>query len=580
MKKQYVFVVLLFICRSVFSQSPSWIGEWSNSGNGNFSGWVPSSADVYRPIAFIGSAPTDLLFINISTGWAAVYCYGYNASLQLGWWPAFSNNGNTWLNNTNSGWHIGSTDAYIVMENPGNRSYVLSLVRSGGWAMVSQPAHNGSNYYFVQPWGNGGNGWISGWHIDPNDKYVSGNFYNGTSVHEVFFMNPNGHAALQYFSGGSWSSPWGNGGNGNLSGQWNVNSADQYHAFDYDGNGVDELLCVNTSTGTAKILSFNGSAWTTVWASTNGYISTRPINNGGVFKVNKFKESGNADQLMILKNTSSYYASLHEFSTGGGWVELWNNGGSQYITGWGWLMNSGDAYVVPDRKLVAMSSPRTASARFDWYPSIPQNLSVSATPTGEPKLTWTVSPDFDVAGDGLHAPNPNGIQIWKRIFDGVFWRAYNQIATIAGNSITYTDYSINSAGRGAKKAEYKIRAVDNSGLSSSFTSPVQISYGMYSEEDAKVVFTVVPPSEFTLEQNYPNPFNPVTTIRYGLPQDAKVRITISDLLGRVVAEIVDKEQAAGYHEIQFDASKLSSGIYIYKLEAGKNSIVKKMLLQK
>lgn len=579
MKTYYMLMVLLSLFGSAFSQSPSWIGEWSNNGNGNFSGWVPSSADVYRPIAFTSTESKDLLFINISTGWAVAYWYGVNSSLQLGWWPVFSNNGNTWLNNTYSGWHIGSTDAYIVIENPGNKSYVLSLVRSGGWAMISQPTNNGSNYYFTQPWSNGGNGWIGGWHIDPNDKYVSGNFHGGTSQHEVFFMNPNGHAALNYFSGSGWINVWGNGGNGNLSGQWNISSSDQYFAFDYDGNGIDELLCINVSNSTAKILSNNGSAWTTVWMSTNGYLSTRPINNGGVFKVNKFKESGNADQLMILKNTSPYYASLHEFSIGGGWVELWNNGGSQSITGWGWLMGSGDAYIVPNRKLVAMSSPWTASSRFDWYPSIPQNLSVSATPTGEPKLTWDVSPDFDVAGDGLHAPNPNGIQIWKRIFNGV-WHAYNQIASIAGNSSTYTDNTIGNAGNGPFTAEYKIRAVDNSGLMSSFTTPVQIAYGLKEEYGHNVLITIIPPSEFVLEQNYPNPFNPTTTIRYGLPKDTKVRITVSDLLGRVVAEIVNKEQAAGYHEIQFDASKLASGTYIYKLEAERNLIVKKMLLLK
>lgn len=103
MKKQYAFVILLFIYGTVFSQSPTWVGEWSNGGSGNFSGWVPSSADVYRSIAFTGSESKDLLFINISTGWACAYWYGYNASLQLGWWPVFSNNGNTWLNNTSNG---------------------------------------------------------------------------------------------------------------------------------------------------------------------------------------------------------------------------------------------------------------------------------------------------------------------------------------------------------------------------------------------------------------------------------------------------------------------------------------------
>ncbi len=149
MRKLFVFIFILFINGLTLSQTPDWRSEWSNGGNGNFSGWVPSSADVYRPIAFIGSDNNDLLFINISTGWVGTYSYRLNSSFQLGWWPQFSNNGNQYLNNTSSGWHIGSTDAYVVIKNPSARSYVLSLVRSGGWAMINKPEWNGMEAIFI-----------------------------------------------------------------------------------------------------------------------------------------------------------------------------------------------------------------------------------------------------------------------------------------------------------------------------------------------------------------------------------------------------------------------------------------------
>ena len=65
------------------------------------------------------------------------------------------------------------------------------------------------------------------------------------------------------------------------------------------------------------------------------------------------------------------------------------------------------------------------------------------------------------------------------------------------------------------------------------------------------------PQSFTLYQNYPNPFNPTTTIKFALPVDSKVKINVYNSLGQLVETLVDKEMESGYHEVNFDASRLS-----------------------
>ncbi|MCX6151832.1 MAG: phosphodiester glycosidase family protein [Ignavibacteriales bacterium] len=88
------------------------------------------------------------------------------------------------------------------------------------------------------------------------------------------------------------------------------------------------------------------------------------------------------------------------------------------------------------------------------------------------------------------------------------------------------------------------------------------------------------PEKFGLKQNYPNPFNPNTIIEYSVPQYAEVELAVYDILGKKVESLIKKEHSPGIYKIEWDASKHSSGVYLYKLIAGDLSFSKKMQLVK
>ncbi len=88
------------------------------------------------------------------------------------------------------------------------------------------------------------------------------------------------------------------------------------------------------------------------------------------------------------------------------------------------------------------------------------------------------------------------------------------------------------------------------------------------------------PMEFALNTAYPNPFNPATTLGFALPEASRVKLTVYDISGRLVAEVVDGWHDAGYHEVSFNATHLASGVYIYRMVAGDFTATGKMVLMK
>ncbi|MCA0447037.1 MAG: T9SS type A sorting domain-containing protein [Bacteroidetes bacterium] len=90
----------------------------------------------------------------------------------------------------------------------------------------------------------------------------------------------------------------------------------------------------------------------------------------------------------------------------------------------------------------------------------------------------------------------------------------------------------------------------------------------------------IAPTSFSLEKNYPNPFNPSTTIRYQLPVQVQVTLSVFDITGRLISVLENAVKPAGFHQVEFNAAGLSSGVYYYQIKAGNDIKTGKMLLAK
>ncbi len=191
----------------------------------------------------------------------------------------------------------------------------------------------------------------------------------------------------------------------------------------------------------------------------------------------------------------------------------------------------------------------------------PTNLTYSLLDDGYPQLTWDDNSDKE-----------QGFVIERRFTTA--GAPFGVIDSVEANVTSYTDRSVSDS----TSYVYRVFAF-NADTTSDYSGEkvVDVLVGINDENEI--------PKEFSLSQNYPNPFNPTTTIKFNLPQNAKVNISVYNLLGQKVDEIVNGNIAAGYHSVQFNAINYTSGIYIYSIIANGNNgnnfkFSKKMILLK
>src|SRR5690606_16931095 len=112
---------------------------------------------------------------------------------------------------------------------------------------------------------------------------------------------------------------------------------------------------------------------------------------------------------------------------------------------------------------------------------------------------------------------------------------------------------------------YRLKQVDFDGTSE-YSNTIEVTFGAV--------------ADYSLAQNYPNPFNPTTKINYAIKEKGNVELKVFDLLGSEIATLINEEQNPGNYEVFFDASKLSSGVYLYTIKSGNFMQTRKMLLMK
>jgi hypothetical protein len=170
-----------------------------------------------------------------------------------------------------------------------------------------------------------------------------------------------------------------------------------------------------------------------------------------------------------------------------------------------------------------------------------------------------VSSDNGVNWQQLSSYNGIDSSVWK-------FRTFNITNIVGGSTNMKVRFRIASDASLNWDGWY----VDNIKLTGYQTSPLTGVIGNNS----------IIPSVYSLEQNYPNPFNPVTQIKYSLPKEGLVKITVFDVLGRVVKNLINEVKPAGYYSVEFNGSELPSGIYLYRMESGYFTDTRKLTLVK
>ena len=253
-----------------------------------------------------------------------------------------------------------------------------------------------------------------------------------------------------------------------------------------------------------------------------------------------------------------------EASTDGGstWTGIWDQVGAS-------IRNTHE--VVDATSLLAgqsnvMFRMRSVQPGWDWWWAVdnfciygqyitPVELSSFAANVNDGKVTLSWSTATET--------NNQGFDIERKSTKGLF----DKIGYVGGfgtttetHTYTFTDNKVT-----AGSYTYRLKQMDFDGTF---------------EYSPEVEVDVTAPLEFALEQNYPNPFNPSTTIKYSVAQDGLVKLAVYNLLGEEVTTLVNATQKAGRYEVVFDASKLASGVYVYRIETPNFISAKKLMLMK
>lgn len=207
-------------------------------------------------------------------------------------------------------------------------------------------------------------------------------------------------------------------------------------------------------------------------------------------------------------------------------------------------------------------------------PGVPAIVQVKPSLTG-PVISW-FEPQWQEYSNGIQLPNKQyAIYRYKEGETLNLSTSEHLLALVPASKDGFSQMSYNDrTGEQGVFYNYVVTTIDRTGAESAPAPAVGIVFTDLDDDLAGV------PTEYVLKQNYPNPFNPSTVIEFSIPESQHVTLTVYNMLGQRLATLRDGLASAGVHQVAFDASEYSSGVYFYTLQAGGVSLTQKMTLIK
>ncbi len=334
-----------------------------------------------------------------------------------------------------------------------------------------------------------------------------------------------------------------------------------------DGTKVYASFLVNIQSAPASGSSSYFAALYSVAAGFKGRIYTQTLGAGIEFGL---EGSGSAPVFTGVElplNQTHLIVVCYEFLAGADSVKLWINptiSGVQPAPSLTYQVATDftvcDAFAL--RQASSSGVAQNPDAEIDgliignlWQDVIPVELtSFAASVNGSSvNLNWSTATELNNSGFDIERKSSS--------------TSWTKIGFVAGHGTTseakHYSYSENNLSTG--NYSYRLKQVDFDG-----------TY----EYSKTVEVEMVTPNNFELSQNYPNPFNPSTSIKFNMPEAGNVKLAVYNLLGQEVKTLVNGFRTAGTYTVNFDASNLSSGIYLYKIEMNNFTQVRKMTLLK
>lgn len=297
-----------------------------------------------------------------------------------------------------------------------------------------------------------------------------------------------------------------------------------------------------------RLARWTGSNWNTVGAGCNGPVNALYTRTNDVVVGGNFTSPGNS----IASWNGTVFGTFGAGITGGNATVndavIWSNV----------FIAAGDFTTAG-----APEVPASNVAGWGSVPAAPTLISPADGATGisiNPTLDWS-----DVSSASTY-----GVQVSTN--------ANFTVLVVNQTGLTASQFAVSSPLN--NNTTYFWRATASNGLGTSANSSIRF----FTTSMVGIINNQEIPVRFNLYQNFPNPFNPATKIRFDLPANsnpnALLKLSVYDITGRLVSELLNTSYAAGKWEIDFDASSLASGTYFYKIEAGDYTAINKMILVK